>query len=81
MIVGIGGDPPEGSTVIDLGDAILLPGLMDMEVNLFMGGRGENAGPIPGTGRPADPGAAVRSATPVGHCGPASRPSATSDCS
>ncbi|MUL75844.1 amidohydrolase family protein [Mycolicibacterium sp. CBMA 226] len=30
--------------VIDLGDAILLPGLMDMEVNLLMGGRGENPG-------------------------------------
>ena len=27
--------------VIDLGDNILLPGLMDMEVNLLMGGRGE----------------------------------------
>src|SRR5689334_25261375 len=41
-IVGVGGDP-EGD-VIDLGDAILLPGLMDMEVNLLMGGRGENPG-------------------------------------
>ncbi|WP_068164694.1 metal-dependent hydrolase family protein [Rhodococcus phenolicus] len=38
-IVGIGG-APEGE-VIDLGDQILLPGLMDMEVNLLMGGRGE----------------------------------------
>ncbi len=38
-IVGIGGTP-EGE-VIDLGDSILLPGLMDMEVNLLMGGRGE----------------------------------------
>lgn len=38
-IVGIGGDP-EGE-VIDLGDLVLLPGLMDMEVNLLMGGRGE----------------------------------------
>lgn len=38
-IVGIGGEP-EGE-VIDLGDRILLPGLMDMEVNLLMGGRGE----------------------------------------
>ena len=37
-IVGIGGEP-EGE-VIDLGEAILLPGLMDMEVNLLMGGRG-----------------------------------------
>jgi len=38
-IVGIGGEP-EGE-VIDLGDRVLLPGLMDMEVNLLMGGRGE----------------------------------------
>ncbi|MDO3646886.1 metal-dependent hydrolase family protein [Nocardia mangyaensis] len=38
-IVGIGGDP-EGE-IIDLGDVVLLPGLMDMEVNLLMGGRGE----------------------------------------
>ncbi|PKV82157.1 metal-dependent hydrolase family protein [Nocardia fluminea] len=38
-IVGLGGDP-EGE-IIDLGDAVLLPGLMDMEVNLLMGGRGE----------------------------------------
>ncbi|GFG74551.1 metal-dependent hydrolase family protein [Mycobacterium botniense] len=38
-IVGVGG-PVEGE-VIDLGDQTLLPGLMDMEVNLLMGGRGE----------------------------------------
>lgn len=41
-IVRVGGEP-EGD-VIDLGAAILLPGLMDMEVNLLMGGRGENPG-------------------------------------
>jgi len=41
-IVGVGG-ASEGE-LIDLGDAILLPGLMDMEVNLLMGGRGENPG-------------------------------------
>ena len=29
------------SEVLDLGDVTLLPGLMDMEVNLLMGGRGE----------------------------------------
>jgi len=40
-IAGVGGSVPEGSTVIDLGEQILLPGLMDMEVNLLMGGRGE----------------------------------------
>ncbi|CAO5192131.1 Amidohydrolase family protein [Frankia sp. AiPs1] len=38
-IVRVGG-PPEGE-VVDLGDLVLLPGLMDMEVNLLMGGRGE----------------------------------------
>jgi imidazolonepropionase-like amidohydrolase len=38
-IVGVGGSP-EGE-VIDLGDLILVPGFMDMEVNLLMGGRGE----------------------------------------
>ncbi|MDQ1554495.1 MAG: hypothetical protein QOK46_1573, partial [Microbacteriaceae bacterium] len=41
-IVGIGGEPD--GEIIDLGDSILLPGLMDMEVNLLMGGRGENPG-------------------------------------
>ncbi|SQD95423.1 MULTISPECIES: amidohydrolase family protein [unclassified Parafrankia] len=40
-IVGVGGSP-EGE-IIDLGDLVLLPGLMDMEVNLLMGGRGEHA--------------------------------------
>jgi imidazolonepropionase-like amidohydrolase len=29
--------------ILDLGELILLPGLMDMEVNLLMGGRGETA--------------------------------------
>src|SRR5690606_36189687 len=38
-IVGVGG--PADGDVVDLGDVILLPGLMDMEVNLLMGGRGE----------------------------------------
>jgi imidazolonepropionase-like amidohydrolase len=38
-IVGVGG-PAEGE-VVELGDLILVPGLMDMEVNLLMGGRGE----------------------------------------
>lgn len=42
-IVAVGGKPGDGE-VIDLGEAILLPGLMDMEVNLLMGGRGENPG-------------------------------------
>lgn len=37
-----GGGAGEGE-VLDLGDVTLLPGLMDMEVNLLMGGRGETA--------------------------------------
>ncbi|EFC86385.1 amidohydrolase family protein [Parafrankia sp. EUN1f] len=39
-IVGLGGKP-EGE-VLDLGDLTLLPGLMDMELNLLMGGPGEH---------------------------------------
>jgi imidazolonepropionase-like amidohydrolase len=38
-IVGVGGQVQ--GEVLDLGDLVLLPGLMDMEVNLLMGGRGE----------------------------------------
>src|SRR6266566_2642838 len=41
LISGVGG-PPQGE-IIDLGELVLLPGLMDMEVNLLMGGRGETA--------------------------------------
>ena len=41
-IATVGGDA-EGE-IIDLGDQVLLPGLMDMEVNLLMGGRGETPG-------------------------------------
>ncbi|MFZ2239853.1 MAG: amidohydrolase family protein [Gordonia amarae] len=42
-IVGVNDGVPadDSDEVIDLGDNILLPGLMDMEVNLLMGGRGE----------------------------------------
>ena len=36
-----GGEDTGESEVLDLGDVTLLPGLMDMEVNLLMGGRGE----------------------------------------
>ena len=42
--VGGGGPPSIQGELIDLGDQILLPGLMDMEVNLLMGGRGEKPG-------------------------------------
>ena len=41
LIAGVGGTPQGG--ILDLGEVILLPGLMDMEVNLLMGGRGETA--------------------------------------
>ncbi|MCV7336214.1 metal-dependent hydrolase family protein [Mycolicibacterium senegalense] len=40
------GPPPDWATVIDLGDATLLPGLMDMELNLLIGGPG-NPGGLP----------------------------------
>jgi imidazolonepropionase-like amidohydrolase len=50
-IVGLGG-PPEGE-VVELGDLILLPGLMDMEVNLLMGGRGETVAYSPVQDDPA----------------------------
>jgi len=44
-ITAVGSDAAgSDGEVIDLGAAILLPGLMDMEVNLLMGGRGENPG-------------------------------------
>ncbi|WP_280243704.1 metal-dependent hydrolase family protein [Nocardia abscessus] len=39
QIAGVGG--AVAGEVVDLGDLVLLPGLMDMEVNLLMGGRGE----------------------------------------
>src|SRR5947209_100815 len=34
------GRPPEDAEIVDLGDLTLLPGLMDMEVNLLLGGVG-----------------------------------------
>jgi imidazolonepropionase-like amidohydrolase len=36
-------NPPRDAEVVDLGDVTLLPGLMDMELNLLMGGP---AGPM-----------------------------------
>ncbi|MFD8811039.1 amidohydrolase family protein [Streptomyces sp. NPDC059627] len=38
---------PEGTVVRDLGDVTLLPGLMDMEVNLFLGGPDHRSPLIP----------------------------------
>ena len=46
IVGGPGGGDVGGSgsgEELDLGDVTLLPGLMDMEVNLLMGGRGETA--------------------------------------
>jgi imidazolonepropionase-like amidohydrolase len=38
-IAAVGGaEVPDGATVLDLGDVTLLPGLMDMELNMLMGG-------------------------------------------
>ena len=50
------GPLPEGATVIDLGDVTLLPGLMDMELNLLIGGPGSPQGlPTPMHGVQDDP--------------------------
>jgi imidazolonepropionase-like amidohydrolase len=38
--------PPRDAEVVDLGDVTLMPGLMDMELNLLLGGPG--AGPMHG---------------------------------
>ncbi len=41
-IIGVGSDAaPADATTIELGDRTLLPGLMDMELNFFMGGPGD----------------------------------------
>lgn len=41
-IVGVGTDAiPADAEIIDLGDRTLIPGLMDMELNFFMGGPGD----------------------------------------
>jgi imidazolonepropionase-like amidohydrolase len=50
------GVTPDGAMVIDLGDATLLPGLMDMELNLFIGGPETPTGlPLPMHGVTDDP--------------------------
>jgi imidazolonepropionase-like amidohydrolase len=41
VAAGVAAGTGAGGDVIDLGDVTLIPGLMDMEVNLLMGGRGE----------------------------------------
>ncbi|OBF19752.1 amidohydrolase family protein [Mycobacterium sp. ACS4331] len=47
---------PDSATVVDLGDVTLLPGLMDMELNLLIGGPGNPDGlPTPMHGVQDDP--------------------------
>ena len=49
-------DAPAGATVVDLGDVTLLPGLMDMEINLLIGGPDNPSGlPNPMHGVQDDP--------------------------
>jgi imidazolonepropionase-like amidohydrolase len=51
-----GGALPEGAEIIDLGDVTLLPGLMDMELNLLIGGPETPTGlPLPMHGVQDDP--------------------------
>ena len=72
---------PAGATEIDLGDVTLLPGLMDMEINMLLGG------PSGGNTRsdvqddPAFRTLARHRRTAARRCSPASRPCATSGCS
>lgn len=66
---------PDDAVVIDLGDLTLLPGLMDMEVNLLLGAPTTRArSTLCRTTRPC--GRCAPSPTPGGPCGPGSRPSA-----
>ena len=44
---------PDGTVVVDLGDLTLLPGLMDMEVNLLMGGPDHRSPLVPVQDDPA----------------------------
>lgn len=50
------GPLPDSATTVDLGDTTLLPGLMDMELNLLIGGPGGPEGlPSPMHGVQDDP--------------------------
>ena len=50
------GPLPDSATILDLGDVTLLPGLMDMELNLLIGGPGNPGGlPTPMHGVQDDP--------------------------
>jgi len=55
-ITAVGNDGSDGGEVVDLGDVTLLPGLMDMELNLLIGGPGGPEGlPNPMHGVQDDP--------------------------
>jgi imidazolonepropionase-like amidohydrolase len=53
-IVTVGHDAPEGVTVISLGPATLLPGLIDMHTHLSVGGSVRGRGPSAMTESPED---------------------------
>ena len=72
---------PDDAVVVDLGDLTLLPGLMDMEVNLLMGGPDHRSPLVAGAGRPRGARPCGRSPTPAGPCGRGSRPCGTWACS
>ena len=55
---------PEGATEISLGDVTLLPGLMDMELNMLIGNRDETWDPMHGV--KVDP--SLRTLMGVGYC-------------
>ncbi len=54
-------DVPDGATEIDLGDVTLLPGLMDMELNMLLGGPARREPAQRRAGRPRVPHAPRRS--------------------
>src|SRR2546428_5465507 len=55
-LAGLVGRLPEGTTVIDLGQAILLPGLFDCHAHLRARGRGERRKPESDAGQGDNPG-------------------------
>ena len=57
-------DVPRCARVVDLGDATLLPGLMDMELNFLIGG------PETPTGLPSAHCTVCRTTPPTARCGP-----------
>ena len=72
---------PTGVATIDLGEVTMLPGLMDMEVNLVMGGPNHASPLVPRPGGPGDEDPPWRGQRPADPAGRDSPPSATSGCS